>query len=208
VAAKTGILSIPSIKRGGVALTHAETGDTMGLIGGPWPQRELPTGVYDIKLTNGSWTAIEIKPGETTLLEPALLRIENGSSDNMELLDPETNERLGYFNMLTTPEVALVPGLRVPRIGKFTWPAIELIPGKTMVLRLARLSVNDPSHAKRLRVYVISAHGGGPEVPFKADKHVNLPPGKYLLWSTLTPSERTEIEVADSQTLVIKIERQ
>ena len=56
----------------------------------------------------GLWTGIQIKPGETTVLQPALLRV--ASSDNMELLDPETDEQLGYFNMLTTPEVALVPG--------------------------------------------------------------------------------------------------
>ena len=207
VAAKTGILALPSLKRGGAALSHAETGKAMDFIGGPWPKRELPVGIYNVKLANGIWTGIQIKPGETTVLEPALLRIENGSSDNMELLDPETNEQLGYFNMLTTPEVALVPGHLVPRVGKFSWPAIEAMPGKTTVLRLAMLKVNDPSHARKLQFYVVSPLGGGPEEAFKADKRVNLPPGKYLLWNMSTPSERTEIEVADGQTLEVKIER-
>jgi Mg-chelatase subunit ChlD len=207
VAAKTGILAVPSIKRGGAALSHAETGKAMDFIGGPWPKRELPVGIYNVKLANGMWTGIEVKPGETTALEPALLRIENGSSDNMQLLDPETNEQLGYFNMLTTPEVALVPGHLVPRIGKFSWPAIEAMPGKTTVLRLAMLRVNDPSHAGKLQFYVVSPVGGGPEEAFKADKPVNLPPGKYLLWNMSTPSQRTEIEVADGQTLEVKIER-
>jgi Mg-chelatase subunit ChlD len=207
VAAKTGILAVPSIKRGGAALSHAETGKAMDFIGGPWPKRELPVGIYNVKLANGMWTGIEIKPGETTALEPALLRIENGSSDNMQLLDPETNEQLGYFNMLTTPEVALVPGHLVPRVGKFSWPAIEAMPGKTTVLRLAMLRVNDPSHANKLQFYVIRPFGGGPEEVFKADKRVNLPSGRYLLWNMSTPSERTEIEVADGQTLELKIER-
>jgi Mg-chelatase subunit ChlD len=207
VAAKTGILAVPSIKRGGAALSHAETGKAMDFIGGPWPKRELPVGIYNVKLANGMWTGIEVKPGETTALEPALLRIENGSSDNMQLLDPETNEQLGYFNMLTTPEVALVPGHLVPRIGKFSWPAIEAMPGRTTVLRIAMLRVNDPSHAGKLQFYVVSPVGGGPEEAFKADKPVNLPPGKYLLWNMSTPSQRTEIEVADGQTLEVKIER-
>ncbi len=207
VAAKTGILALPSLKRGGAALSHAETGKAMDFIGGPWPKRELPVGIYNVKLANGIWTGIQIKPGETTVLEPALLRIENGSSDNMELLDPETNEQLGYFNMLTTPEVALVPGYLVPRVGKFSWPAIEATPGKTTVLRLAMLRVNDPSHAKTLQFYVVSPLGGGPEEAFKADKRVNLPPGRYPLWNMSTPSERTQIEVADAKTLEVKIER-
>jgi hypothetical protein len=125
----------------------------------------------------------------------------------MQLLDPETNEQLGYFNMLTTPEVALVPGPLVPRVGKLSWPAIEAMSGKTTVLRLAMLRVNDPSHARKLQFYVVSSLGG-PEEVFNADKRVNLPPGKYLIWNTTTPSERTEIEVADGQTLEVKIERQ
>jgi Ca-activated chloride channel family protein len=207
VAAKTGILALPSLKRGGAALFHAETGKAMNFIGGPWPTRDLPVGIYNVKLANGIWTGIQIKPGETTLLQPALLRIENGSSDNMQLLDPETNEELGYFNMLTTPEVALVPGQVVPRVGKFSWPAIEAMPGKTAVLRLAMLRVNDPSDASKLQFYVVSPLGGGPEEAFKADKRVNLPPGRYLLWNMSTPSERAEIEVGDGQTLEVNIER-
>jgi hypothetical protein len=208
VAAKTGILALPSLKRGGAALFHAETGKAMDFIGGPWPKRELPVGIYNVKLANGLWTGIQIKPGETTVLQPALLRIENGSSDNMQLLDPETNEQLGYFNMLTSSEVALVPGYVVPRIGKFSWPAIEAMPGKTTVLRLAKLRVNDPSHARKLQFYVVSPLGGGPEEAFKADKPVNLPPGRYLLWNMRTSSERTEIELADGHTLEVRIERQ
>lgn len=208
VVTKTGILALPSLKRGGAALSHAETGKAMDFVGGPWPKRELPVGIYNVKLANGIWTGIQIKPSETTVLQPALLRIENGSSDNMELLDPETSEQLGYFNMLTTPEVALVPGRLVPRIGKLSWPAIEAMPGKTTILRLAMLRVNDPSHARMLQFYVVSPLGGGPEEVFKADKRVNLPPGRYLLWNMSNPSERTEVEVVDGQTLDVKIERQ
>jgi VWA domain-containing protein len=207
VAARTGILALPSLKRGGVALSHAETGKAMDFVGGAWPERELPAGIYNVTLANGLWTGIQVKPGETTVLQPALLRIENGSSDNMQLLDPETNEQLGYFNMLTTPEVAVVPGYVVPRVGKLSWPAIEAMPGKTTVLRLAMLRVNDPSHVRKLQFYVVSPSGGGPEEVFRADKRVNLPPGRYLLWNMSTPSERTKIEVADGQTLEVKIER-
>jgi hypothetical protein len=207
LAAKSGILALPSLKRGGAALSNAETGKAMDFVGGLWPKRELPAGIYNVKLANGVWTGIQIKAGETTVLRPALLRVENGSSENMELLDPETNEQLGYFNMLTTPEVALVPGYLVLRVGKFSWPAIEAIPGKTTVLRLAMLRVNDPSHARKHQFYVVTARGGGPEQVFNADKRVNLPPGNYLVWNMSTPSERTEIEVGDGQTVEINIER-
>jgi len=54
---------------------------------------------------------------------------------------------------------------------------------------------------------VVRPLGGGPEEIFKADKTVNLPPGRYLLWNMSTPSERTQIGVADGQTLEVNIER-
>ena len=69
------------------------------------------------------------------------------------------------------------------------------------------LRLNDATHAGKLQFYVVIPLGGGPEGAFKADKRVNLPPGKYLLWNMSTPSERTEIEVGDGQTLEVNIER-
>ena len=185
VAAKTGILALPSLKRGGVALSHAETGKAMDFIAGPWPKRELPVGIYNVKLANGIWTGIQIKPGETTVLEPALLRIENDRSDNMELLDPETNEQLGY-SVQHADNARGGAGSRIPG------PA-----GRQVQLAGNRgdarqdheffdsrmLRVNDPSHAKTLQFYVVSPRGGGPEEAFKADKRVNLPPGRYPLWN-------------------------
>jgi von Willebrand factor type A domain len=210
--AKTGTLTAPRIKQGGLSVTEAETGKEMDYVGGLWPKRELPVGIYNVKLVNGLWTGVEIRAGETTVLQPAFLRVdvakENRVADNVYLLDPETGEEVGYFSLLTTPEVPLVPGRVVPRIGAFVWPAMEVTPDRTAVLTPGVIKVNDPLHRTKLLVYVVTPSSGGPEHSFLPDRPVYLPAGKYLVWSTDTPSEKAEVEVADGQALEIKIERQ
>jgi hypothetical protein len=212
VVAKTGTLSAPRIKQGGLPLTQAETGKNMDFIGGMWPKRELPVGIYNVKLTNGMWTGIEIKAGETTVLEPAFLRVDIASQDqvteNVYLLDPETSEELGFFNLVTTPEVALVPSRIVPKINDFAWPAIDVVPSQTTILKPGVIKVNDPLSVKKLLVYEVSNSTGGPQHSFRPGRPVYLPAGKYLLWNSDTPSDKTELELVDGQTLEIKIARE
>jgi hypothetical protein len=136
-AAPTGILSAPRMKD--IAQIHeAETEKlTDKVVGGPFREQRLPVGICNVTLINGSWSGIEIKAGERTLLDPATLRVQGTSTENIYLLDPETGEEVGYFNPLSTPEPSLLPGRFVPRIGKFDWPALDLKPGQTAVLRLS-----------------------------------------------------------------------
>ena len=98
VTAKTGTLSAPRIKQM-LGVVQAETGKEMDFIGGPWPKRELPVGIYSVKMTNGAWTGIEIKPGQTTVLEPAFLRVDldhvSGTEVSREPLLPRSGDRQG-----------------------------------------------------------------------------------------------------------------
>jgi hypothetical protein len=206
-AAPTGILAIPAMKDMG-EIYEAESGKWVDkVIGGPFPQQELPVGIYNVKLINGPWTGVEIKAGEKTVLEPAVLRVEaGGSTENINLLDPETREQVGYFNPLPTPEPALLPGRFIPQIGSFDWPELDLKPGQTTVLKLSNIKVNDPSPSHEL--YYVTPASGGPEEYFLSNKLLPLPPGKYLLWHSDSPSEKNQIEIAEGQTLEVNIKRQ
>jgi hypothetical protein len=204
--APTGILAIPAMKDMG-EIHEAESGKWVDGIGGPFPQRELLVGIYNVKLINGPWTGVEIKAGEKTVLEPAVLRVEaGGSTENVNLLDPETREQVGYFNPLTTPEPSLLPGRFIPQIGSFDWPELDLKPGQTTVLKLSNIKVNDPSPSHQL--YYVTPASGGPEEFFLSNKLLPLPPGKYLLWHGDTPSDKNQIEIAEGQTLEVNIKRQ
>jgi hypothetical protein len=220
VTAKTGTLSAPRIKQGGLARIEAESGKQKDFIGGSWPKRELPVGIYSVKMTNGLWTGIEIKAGQTTVLEPAFLRVDldhvSGQKvhENLYLLDAETGQEIGYFGMLLTPEVAMVPGRVVPSISGFKWPAIDVSPDRTTVLRPGAFRIIDPLSAKKLLVYMVkssaSAVGrfGDYDHSFQPGGPVYVPPGRYVAWGPDTPEQKIEFEVADGQLVEIKIERQ
>jgi len=205
-AAPTGILLAPRMKD--IAqINEADTGKLLAkVIGGPFPEHELPVGIYSVTLINGLWSGIEIKAGEKTLLDPAVLRVVGASSNNVELLDPETGEQVGFFHPLPAPEVSLLPGLFVPRIGKFDWPVLDLKPGQTTVLTLSGIQVNDPSPSHQF--YYVMPVGGGPEELVVSNNLLTLPPGKYLFWHSDRSSEKTTIEVAEGQTVEVNIKRQ
>jgi hypothetical protein len=219
VTAKTGTLSAPRIKQGGLALIQAETGKRMDFIGGPWPKRELPVGIYSVKMINGLWTGIEIKAGETTVLEPAFLRVDLGHVGgqkyhaNLNLLDPETGQQIGYFGMLLTPEVAMVPGRVVPSINGFKWPAIDVSPDRTAVLKPGAFRITDPLGQKKSLVYQVkssaSAVGrfGDYDHAFPPNAPVYAPPGKYVAWNLQMPEQKIEFELADGEFIDIKIDR-
>jgi hypothetical protein len=201
--APMGVLVAPRMKD--VALIYdAETDKAMTkVIGGPFRKQDLPVGIYSVKLINGAWTGIEIKDGEETLFNPAVLRVEGMSSDNVDLLDPETNEVVGYFNPLTTREAALLPGRFIPRTGRFDWPTLDLREGQTTVLVLSNIKVNDRSGTS---LYKLAPIRGGPEVAFVSTRFLTVPPGKYLLWHADDAVHKIEIEVAHGQTLELNRE--
>jgi hypothetical protein len=204
--ASTGILSAPRMKDTAL-IYEAETEKlTNKVIGGPFREQRLPVGIYNVTLINGSWSGIEIKAGEKTLLDPATLRVEGSTSENVNLLDPETGEAVGYFNPIPTPEPSLLPGRFIPQIGKFDWPALDLKPGQTVVLRLSGIKVNDPSQSHQF--YYVTLASGGPEALFVSNKFLPVPPGKYLLWHSDSSSQKTEIEVAEGHTVEVNIRRQ
>ena len=197
----TGTLSAPRMKDMAL-ISDAETGKPLLKgIGGPYPEQELLVGIYSVMLINGPWSGIEIKAGEKTLLDPAVLRVDGTSSDNVNLLDLETGEQVGYFHPLTSPEVSLLPGPFVPRIGKLDWPALDLKPGQTTVLTLSGIKVNDPSPYHQL--YRVTPAAGGPEALVLSNNLLTVPPGKYLLWHSDRASAKIEINVAEGQTIEV-----
>jgi hypothetical protein len=74
------------------------------------------------------------------------------------------------------------------------------------VLRLSGIKVNDPSPSHQF--YNVTPASGGPEELFVSNKLLPVPPGKYLLWHSDTSSEKTQIEVAEGQTVEVDIKRQ
>src|SRR5262249_35363661 len=70
--AVTGFLTVKGIAEFGVPIYDAKDA-LVGSVGTIDPRKELPPGVYSVRFANGAWTGIEIRPGETTVIEPAYL---------------------------------------------------------------------------------------------------------------------------------------
>ena len=91
-------------------MTRAEDGHQVADINGAVGHEEVPPGIYNVSFSNGLWRGVEVKPGETTVLEVGLLRIEGGASDlkGYVILDPETEEVVVRQRMIAT--IPLMPG--------------------------------------------------------------------------------------------------
>ena len=101
----------------------------------------MPPGIYNVSFPNGLWRGVEVKPGETTVIEVGLLRIEGGANDlnGYDILDPETEEVLVRRRVIST--IPLMPGRFIVTSGHIGWPSIEINAGQTTVLNPGRIVV-------------------------------------------------------------------
>ena len=51
-------------------IINAETGQKVAVFDRVQYEVELPAGIYEVKFGPGSWKGIEVRPGETTTIEP------------------------------------------------------------------------------------------------------------------------------------------
>jgi hypothetical protein len=68
----------------------------------------LPAGIYEVKFGPSSWKGIEVRSGETTLIEPGVLWVTPNAS--AKVVDSETGELFGRFDAVTA-QITLMPGL-------------------------------------------------------------------------------------------------
>lgn len=201
-----GYLTIKGIGEAGVPVFKGGSGDIVGTVGTVGSNRqELPAGIYSVQLTNGLWTGIEIKAGEVTELDPAYLRIENPSNDNIAFIDTETGEELGSTFQNAVPLIALVPGRYHLRTSQpFEWRDVEFKAGQTTPLRPAVLRILDAAAVHRL--YTITAAGGATGSATK-DADVSLPAGRYVISNPDTGLAPIAVELKEGEVREVTIGR-
>ena len=121
------------------AVLNAETGQKVGEFNSSHREIALPAGIYEVKFGPASWKGIEVRPGETTTIDPGVLKIEAGNPSvhvNASVVDSETGEEHGGFISMSN-SVTLMPGVYDLRIAKTEWRFIKVDGGKTVTLRPA-----------------------------------------------------------------------
>ncbi len=108
---------------------------------------ELAPGIYSVKFGNGVWTSIEVKAGETTEIKPGYLKIEPLSATAVEVLEPETSEKVDelYYSKSAT---TLIPGRFNLKFGNVMWPGdVEVKPGETTTIKPGTIRVESNAGA-------------------------------------------------------------
>ena len=205
--AALGVLTIRGIMEAGAPVLDA-TGEVVGAVGAVQPRLELRPGIYSVQFANGSWTGVQIKAGETTEIEPAYLKIETPAKDNLYLLDTETGEELGAFFMEASPVVAVLPGRYSAHTSlPFAWTGIELLPGRTTVVRPALARISHRTGDAEQVLYRIVQIASGIEGTAVNASDLSLPPGRYRAEDPDHPEQAVEFEVNEGELKDVVIDR-
>ena len=163
------------------AVLNAETGQQVGTIDSAKREITLPAGIYEVKFGPASWKGIEVRPGETTTIEPGVLKIEV-PAPKMEVraavIDTETGEKHGSFDAVSR-SVTLMPGVYDLHFWKSQWRYVKVDGGKTTTLRPAAVILDPGLKWQKARVMT---QDGTEVFRFDAvDWRAALPPGDYIV---------------------------
>jgi hypothetical protein len=178
------------------AVLNAETGEKVGAFNSAKMELTLPAGIYEVKFGPASWKGIEVRPGETTTIEPGVLQVESSVQFNANIVDSETGEKHGNFTPMKT-SVTLMPGVYDMRLSKTEWRFIKVDGGKTTTLRPAAVILAEGLKWKKARV---TTQDGKEVADFNAVRwKAALPPGDYIVEvdGSKIPFPATEGEVLE-----------
>jgi hypothetical protein len=182
-----------------IDVIRPSTGQRVQDINPLWPVVELPPGIYNVTFANGLWRGIEVRPGETTVVEPGILEIRNADFHGHQVLEPETGQIVAEL-FTSKSRVALIPSLFSVTFGKLVWPDVEIKPGKTTTLNPGVISVRTAAIAQ---YDVIGPEGQlAGSVGTGADR-LALPAGEYAL---KLPDRMIPIDLREGQVVEIKIQ--
>jgi hypothetical protein len=144
------------------------------------------------------WKSVEVVAGETTILEPARLRIER--SQFHRLLEQETGEKVGTISN-DTDEISFVPGVFDVTFGDALWRGVELQAGETVELQPAMIRIEGiPAGAW---YSVIDEVGETVAALRPGTNFALLPPGDYVVEIEDQP---VAVELTEGKTFEIDLE--
>lgn len=167
--------------RGNNDVFNAKTGQRVDNLSVVRLEITLPADIYEVQFGPARWKGIEVRSGETTTIEPGVLKVEVGNPGvhvSAAVLDSETGERHGSFDAVST-SVTLMPGVYDLQFRKAAWRFVKVDGGKTTTLRPVAVILTPGLKWQRARVTTQE----GTEV-FRFDAvttRVALPPGDYIV---------------------------
>ena len=194
---KPGKLVIRHAEMSGHKVSNAESGAVVTTLNSSGPSAELPAGLYNVAFGKSVWKSVEVRPGETTTLDPGVIEIRNASISGHKVLDNETREEIGSI-MSSNPVLAVLPSTFAVTFGKALWKDIEVKEGERRVLNPGVVAVKGAG----IPGYPIKDEEGNTVAQVSATQDTApLPPGKYTLDIA---GQQVPLELAEGQTIEVK----
>ena len=160
---------------------NAETGDKVGSLDSATREITLPAGIYEVQFGPARWKAVEVRPGETTVIDPGVVKVDNMEGNaRAVLVDVETGDPHGNMNRVS-PSATVMPGLYHLQLGSrgVVWPFVKVDGGTTTTLPLARVVLQRGIKYDRARV--VTADGRLVESFDAVTSRISMPPGSYVV---------------------------
>jgi hypothetical protein len=193
-----GLLEVRRADMKGHKVTAAVTGEIVGSLNSSGPRKALPAGLYNVTFGNAVWKSVEVKSGETTVLDPGVIEIRNANIAGHKVLDAETGEEIGKISS-SSPRITVLPSTFSVQFGELLWKDIEVKSGEQKILspgviELVGLKTNGAR--------VLSEDGSLAGRIVSSWPRLALPAGKYVVDVS---GQRVPVDLAEGAKLELKL---
>jgi hypothetical protein len=194
---KPGKLQVKNPDLSGHKVTEAENGKPVGELRGVVTTLDLPAGLYNVAFGPTVWRSVEVRPGETTVLNPGVIELRSLSPGGHKVLDWETGTEVGELRGVRK-SLSVLPSTFTVTFGGAEWRHIEVKAGERRVLAPAVIVVSPPE-PRGNRVYAEDGTLVGTLRGVVAQMAV--PPGKYTIEAG---GKKHPLELVEGQRMEIK----
>ena len=115
--ARTGKLEIKQADLRGHTVTEAESGKQVARLNTTGRIADLPPGLYNVTFGPTVWRSVEVRPGETTLIDPGVLEVHTAWIRGHKVLDWETEAEIASFTTAMR-RISVVPSTFTVTFGE------------------------------------------------------------------------------------------
>jgi hypothetical protein len=197
--AKPGKLQIKNADPGrGHTVTEVETGKQYPKMSSFRSVIEVPAGFYNVTFGPTVWKSIEVKAGETTVLDPGVLEVKNAAPSGHKVLDWETGVEIGNISSFTS-RLTVLPSTFTVTFGGAQWNNVEVKAGEHKVINPAVIVMNGASGAGH-KVHAEDGTVIGNISSFAS--RLPVPPGKYTID---VDGQKVALDLVEGQTMEVNL---
>jgi von Willebrand factor type A domain len=196
---RPGKLEIKQADLRGHVVTEAESEKQVAKLNTTGRIAELPPGFYHVTFGPTVWKSVEVRSGETTLIDPGVLEVRTAwVMGGHKVLDWETEMEVGA---LTTSmrRITVVPSTFTLTFGNAKWENIELKAGEHKLVNTAVIVVKGLDHRGGT---VNMADGTFVAKVSTSAALLPVPPGKYVLE---VADQKVPLDLVEGQRMEINL---